>query len=209
MLAAVNFLICLNTNVSFCSNTQQHSIMLQKKAQQDPGSHVGFRWAVKVWATFSKFLLQLLIRSSEQVCCKKSKWDGPKKTTGRCLSARKPSGSEVNVGQRCQKNTVVEKLTWAEWGGRGVILQSKALPAITVTVSWTSGISSVSSPSQLCSCTHRRHCQTPTRATDCSRYVQSTCKRAMHATTSDKNSTHLQATTHVIARHDGLVLAMN
>lgn len=41
--------------------------------------------------------------------------------------------------------------TFADWAGRGVILHSKALPGITVTVSWTSGISSASSLSQLSS----------------------------------------------------------
>lgn len=47
-----------------------------------------------------------------------------------------------------------EMLTCAEWAGRGVILHSKALPGITVTVSWMSGISSASSASQLCSYIH-------------------------------------------------------
>lgn len=51
----------------------------------------------------------------------------------------------------CKRRFMHEIRTCAERAGRGVILHSKALPGITVTVSWTSGISSASSPSQLCS----------------------------------------------------------
>lgn len=118
---------------------------------------------VKVWATFSKFLQQLLIRGSEQVCCK-DKLDRPEKPPKDATSAR-ISVFKVETKDSDVKNTVVERLTWVEWAGRGVILQSKALPGITVTVSWTSGISSVSCPSQLCSCTHTGPRQTQTRVT--------------------------------------------
>lgn len=89
---------------------------------------------------------------------------GPSGVTFACISVQSERLSRTEKDGDV-RSSVVERPTWVEWAGRGAILHSKALPGITVTVSSTSGISSGSSPSLLCSCTHRRRRQTGTRAT--------------------------------------------